>query len=91
MGMTPVTALCHPPSSSPTWSEFQHVSSLASNMCFFPNCFTSRLRTELTLRGHVPPSRGHDGDSVSEGSPVLAQGQGTAWGTQKGPALGRGG
>jgi len=54
----------------PTWSEFQHVSSLASNMCFFPNCFTSRLSTELTLRGDAPPSQGRDGDSVSVGTRV---------------------
>lgn len=33
-----------------TWSEFQHVSSLLSNINFFPNCFTSRFSTELTLK-----------------------------------------
>lgn len=33
-----------------TWSEFQHVSSLQSNMYFFPNCFTSLFSTELTLK-----------------------------------------
>lgn len=54
----------------PTWSEFQHVSSLASNMCFFPNCFASRLSTELTLQGHVPPSQGHNRDRVSNGTGV---------------------
>lgn len=32
-----------------TWSEFQHVSSLPSNMNFFPNCLTSLFSTELTL------------------------------------------
>lgn len=61
----------------PTWSEFQHVSSFVSNMYFFPNCFTSRLSTELTLQGHVPPSRGHDGDGVSDRTrvPHRARGQ----------------
>ena len=33
-----------------TWSEFQHVSSSPSNINFLPNCFTSRFRTELTLK-----------------------------------------
>lgn len=33
-----------------TWSEFQHVSSLQSNMYFFPYCLTSLFSTELTLK-----------------------------------------
>ena len=33
-----------------TWSEFQQVSSSPSNINFLPNCFTSRFRTELTLK-----------------------------------------
>lgn len=37
-----------------TWSEFQHVSSLLSNINFFPNCFTSRFSTELTLKATEP-------------------------------------
>lgn len=40
-----------------TWSEFQHVSSLLSNINFFPNCFTSRFSTELTLKTHGAQSR----------------------------------
>ena len=32
------------------WSEFQHVSSLPSNINCLPNCFTSLLSTELTLQ-----------------------------------------
>lgn len=40
-----------------TWSEFQHVSSLLSNMNFFPNCFTSLFSTELTLEKQVTQSQ----------------------------------
>lgn len=54
---------------APTWSEFQHVSSLASNMCFFPNCFTSRFSTELTLRGEGGGERHRAGVSGNHPGP----------------------
>ncbi len=41
-----------------TWSEFQQVSSLESNMNFFPSCLTSLFSTELTLydRNSIEPT-----------------------------------
>lgn len=63
----PPSILPHP--RAPTWSEFQHVSSLASNMCFFPNCFTSRFSTELTLRGEGGGERHRAGVSGNHPGP----------------------
>lgn len=71
---------------APTWSEFQHVSSLASNMCFFPNCFTSRFSTELTLRGEGGGSGTVPGSAATTPVPVPPRGPGlTAWRCQRRP------